>query len=345
MWSVVCLIDSFFLPIYLGTHSLCVKKGEGKDNPSIYRSVYLSVYIYIHTYTYTYIHPQQNRVSKMALRNVFLILGLIYLSTITAAAPRAHLSKGPRDTSSTSTSTSTSSSSSDPGFVYDKAYRIRIAKNGDYSSSTYSDADYARIFRGGDPLPDSSSDHSPWWFGYKPSTSSRSRFTNIAVAQRALGPIFYEQEVRFPDTGSSTWAAYTDASRYFRLSWKAQYLDEFDADYPLEHSVFLNNNNNNNRDVDLALGAPAPTSPPSIWGRAPGTYLVCRRTYEHIKDDVLAVRFAYAYAYAGVNETEPENIPAGCVPVKLESRCAALQPLVHNRTWNHEGIIDVPCVK
>ncbi|KAM0812544.1 hypothetical protein AB5N19_12535 [Seiridium cardinale] len=185
-------------------------------------------------------------------------------------------------------------------FVYDQAYRIRITKNGDYS--TYSDGDYSRILPG---LRDSSSQQSPC-ASLAPSTTSR-------------------------NTASTTWKAYTDHERRFRLSFDAQYLDEFEPDYPAEHNVFVN------RDGDLALGAPAPTSPPSIWGEAPGTYIVCERKFQ--QKDVLAIRFAYSV----LNETE--NNPSGCVPVKLESRCAPLEPLYQNKTWNHDNIIEVPCVK
>ncbi|KAK9415474.1 hypothetical protein SUNI508_10498 [Seiridium unicorne] len=181
----------------------------------------------------------------------------------------------------------------DIGFVYDQAYRIRITKNGDYS--TYSDGDYSRILPG---LRDSSSQQSPC-------------------------AVYYEQEY------STTWKAYTDHERRFRLSFDAQYLEEFEPDYPAEHNVFVN------RDGDLALGAPAPTSPPSIWGEAPGTHLVCERKSQ--QNDVLAIRFAYS--------VWTENIPSGCVPVKLESRCASLEPLYQNKTWNHDNIIEVPCVK
>jgi hypothetical protein len=209
----------------------------------------------------------------------------------------------------------------DPGFIYDNAYRIRIAKNGDYSD--YSDSDYARILPG---LPDSQSQDSRWWFGYKPAGTP---YHNLAIAQQKPSAVFYEQE--YHSGTSSTWKAYTDNERWFRLSFKAQYLDEFDPDYPAEHDVFLDS------DGDLALGAPAPTDPPSIWGKAPGTYLVCRREFQH--QEVLAIRFAYTV----LNETE--NIPAGCVPVKLESRCAVLEPLASNKTWNHDEIITVPCVK
>ncbi|KAK6066683.1 hypothetical protein SCUP234_11992 [Seiridium cupressi] len=229
-------------------------------------------------------------------------LGLSTLATAAAASPVAVGQAVQRD---------------DTGFVYDQAYRIRIAKNGDYS--TYSGGDYSRILPG---LPDSSSQHSPWWFGYK---SAGTRYRNIAIAQREPSAVYYEQEY------STTWKAYTDHERRFRLSFNAQYLDEFDPDYPAEHNVFVN------RDGDLALGAPAPTSPPSIWGEAPGTYLVCERKFQ--QKDVLAIRFAYSV----LNETE--NIPSGCVPVKLESRCAPLEPLYQNKTWNHDNIIEVPCVK
>ncbi|KAK6218168.1 ubiquitin-specific protease doa4 [Pestalotiopsis sp. IQ-011] len=210
----------------------------------------------------------------------------------------------------------------DPEFVYEQAYRIRIAKNGDYSS-TYSNSDYDSILPG---LPDSDSQLSTWWFGYQ---SAGLYDTNIAVAQLWPSAVYYEQV--YHSDFSSTWKAYTDHEKWFRLSFKAQSLDEFDPDYPAEHNVFVN------RDGDLALGAPAPTHPPSIWGPAPGTYLVCRREFQ--RRGVLAVRFAYSV----LNETE--NIPRGCVPVKLESRCAPLDPLFSNKTWNHDEIITTPCVK
>ncbi|KAH6658434.1 hypothetical protein BKA67DRAFT_214248 [Truncatella angustata] len=211
------------------------------------------------------------------------------------------------------------------GFVYDKAYRIRIAKNADYDG-VY-DNEYSRILPG---LPDSLSQKSTWWFGYK---SAGVPYKNIAVATREMRPIFYEQNIHFPG-GSATWQAYTDHERWFRLSFKAQYLDEFDPVYTKEHNVFVNH------DGDLALGAPAPTQPvPSVWGPAPGTWLVCQRKFR--LQDVLAVRFAYTV----LNETLTENIPHGCVPVKLESRCAPLEPLVHNKTWNHDDLNENPCVR
>lgn len=211
----------------------------------------------------------------------------------------------------------------DPEFVYENAYRIRIAKNADY---TEFDSEYSKILPG---LPDSTSQKNTWWFGYK---SAGTPYRNIAIAQHESSPVFYEQEVH-TSTGGSTWQAYTDHEKWFRLSFKAQYLDEFDPDYPEEHNVFVNH------DGDLALGAPAPTHPPSIWGKAPGTYLVCRRKFK--QHEVLAIRFAYTV----LKETAADNIPEGCVPVKLESRCAVLEPLVHNKTWNHDEIITTPCVK
>jgi hypothetical protein len=205
--------------------------------------------------------------------------------------------------------------SRDDDFVYDRAYRIRIGKNPDYE-----DFDYDSV------LPALQSEPH-YWFGYEPSGKLG---VNIAVAQRhTKGPIFYTQVVHHEF--SSTWQAYTDHERWYRLSFKMQGLDEFDPDYPGEHNVFVN------RDGDLALGGPAPTHSPSVWGRAPGTYLVCRREYH--RRDVLAIRFAYSV----LNETV--DLPAGCVPVWLESRCAQLEPLVHNRTWNHEEVLDEPCVR
>lgn len=211
----------------------------------------------------------------------------------------------------------------DAGFVYEEAYRLRIAKNGDYSEF---DDVYSKILPG---LPDSGSQKSPWWLGYK---NAGTPYRNIAIAQRETSAVYYEQQVH-SSTGSSTWQAYTDHEKWFRLSFKAQYLDEFDPDYPAEHNVFINH------DGDLALGAPAPTNPPSVWGKAPGTYLVCQRKFK--QQEVLAIRFAYSV----LNETAAGNIPKGCVPVKLESRCAVLEPLLHNKTWNHDEIITVPCVQ
>lgn len=75
--------------------------------------------------------------------------------------------------------------SDDPGFVYEQAYRIRIAKNAEFPDFT--DRDYDRILPG---LPDSDSQLSTWWFGYQ---SAGTRFTNIAVAQLWPSAVYYEQ--------------------------------------------------------------------------------------------------------------------------------------------------------
>ncbi|KAK9421757.1 hypothetical protein SUNI508_05358 [Seiridium unicorne] len=212
----------------------------------------------------------------------------------------------------------------EPEFIYKEAYRLRIAKNGDYGS--YYDTAYDRILPG---VPDSNSQKTTWWFGYKRTST---RFRNIAVATQKVGPIFYEQEFR-TSPSSSTWKAYTDNERWFRLSWDGQNYNEFDPDYPKDHNLFITT------EGDYALGAPAPTHPPSVWGNGVGTWLVCQRKFQ--REDVLAVRFAYTWP---VNETTVEYIDEDCVPVMIESRCAELQPLVHNKTWNHDKIILTPCV-
>ena len=229
----------------------------------------------------------------------------------------------------------------DKGFVYAEAYRLRIAINDEYAASAGgADYDYEDILPQVREKP-------YYWLSYKPASRDGRGGRAIAVAQRGAqrprrAPVFYEQLERVGD--GETWRAWTDTPAVFsppprpgpgRLTFDIQYLDEFDAAYPAEHGVFLTGAAG---EGDRAVGA-APTDPPQLWGRAPGTYLVCAgRRFEG--DAVPAIRFAYAV----LNETEPARLPRGCVPVRLEARCAPLDPPVRNRTWDHERLLEAPCV-
>lgn len=243
----------------------------------------------------------------------------------------------------------------DPHFIYDQAYRLRVVVNTKYDSSTYDPVD--------DILPALAQDQNNrprgYWFGYEKSQRTHGR-RNIAIAfapssphsdddsdsavdddevDRPLAevPVFYEQIWR-QNEHSSTWAAYTDLETWRRLTWDAQLGDEFERDYPTEHGVYITWEG----EGDLATGAPAPTDPPHVL-LAPGTFLACAgRRYEDRVVERPVIRFAYDY----LNETEPRGrFPRGCAPVRLESRCARLEVPRFNRTWSHEGILAIPCVK
>lgn len=235
----------------------------------------------------------------------------------------------------------------DPHFIYDRAYRLRVVVNDKYDPSSYDAVDDVLP-----PLTPDSDDYTKnrhYWFGYQRSTRTHGR-RNIAIAfapsfhdydddddeynktPLAEVPIFHEQIWR-QNEHSSTWAAYTDHEVWRRLTWDAQDGDEFDRDYPREHHVFIA------AEGDLATGSPAPRDPPDVM-LAPGTFLACAgREYEGT--EVTAIRWAFDY----LNETLPGAFPRRCVPVKLESRCARLEVPRFNRTWNHEEILEIPCVK
>ena len=235
----------------------------------------------------------------------------------------------------------------DRDFVYADAYRLRIAINDDYASasSAGADDDYQAVLPQVREKP-------YYWLAYKAVRSSSQHPGSkraIAVAQRGLGghaprraaPVFYEQLERVGD--GETWRSWTDAAAgRRRLTFDIQYLDEFEPRYPAEHGVYLTSAAA--EEGDYAVGA-APTRPPQMWGLAPGTFLVCagRRIDGEgagAQAEVLAIRFAYTV----LNETAPARLPRGCVPVRLEARCAPLDPPVRNSTWDHERLLEVPCV-
>ncbi|KAK7755348.1 hypothetical protein SLS62_002574 [Diatrype stigma] len=253
----------------------------------------------------------------------------------------------------------------DPHFIYEQAYRLRVVPNTKYDSSTYDSID--------DILPALAPDQNNrprgYWFGYEKSQRTHGR-RNIAIAfepssphhddsdgaavedddgevddhsQPPLAevPVFYEQIWR-QNQHSETWAAYTDLETWRRLTWDAQAGDEFERDYPTEHGVYITWEG----EGDLATGAPAPSDPPHVL-LAPGTFLACAgRRYEDREVGGGGIAAVIRFAYDYLNETEPNGrFPRGCAPVRLESRCARLEAPRFNRTWSHEGILDIPCVK
>ncbi|KAI0016547.1 hypothetical protein F4780DRAFT_676996 [Xylariomycetidae sp. FL0641] len=206
-----------------------------------------------------------------------------------------------------------------PDYVYEKAWRLRVMPNEEYPDAVYHDL-----------LP-GIRERPYYYVGYR----GLDRGVNVAVAQRhqATPVVFYEN-----NTDSSI-GTVTDHARFWPLTLWHDYILLPQEHVPGEHPLFLN------REKGLGIG-PAPTHPqPQLWGQAPGTYLACRRELNPSQgnyDEVLRLQFAFSVM------GEDTALAPHCVQVKLVPECAPLPPLHHNRTgsyWNHEWILDGPCVK
>jgi hypothetical protein len=108
--------------------------------------------------------------------------------------------------------------------------------------------------------------------------------------------------------------------------------DTYDLFYPGEHTVGTAVNG----DTELFLRPGEPIVFP-LQGDDEGTFAACRRDFVFggSKTSILTARYVYG------NETVPED----CAPVEFVIQCATLEDLPADSSWNHDSVLNVPCLK
>ncbi|KXJ96379.1 hypothetical protein Micbo1qcDRAFT_154928 [Microdochium bolleyi] len=157
---------------------------------------------------------------------------------------------------------------------------------------------------------------------------------NIAIASSspsANAPVFYQNGA----AGSKTSTVVTDIPGVYPLAISVQGPKEFDAQFPKEHNVSVNLKGATQGLVIRAADKGGLSGPAGTKGAA---YMVCEREM-FVGGPAPSTLQVLRVRYAG------EQLPAGCVEVKLVPECAVLPALPAGSSWDHKKVVAVPCSK